>query len=100
MGKTVYLIYSLYVIVTAFMISCFCLVLFQCNPIKAFWSKPFLAPGSYTCQPFERILYFVNISNAVIDVIIFLVPIPTILKVQLRKKEKIIVVGLFLVGGM
>jgi hypothetical protein len=74
--------------------------MFQCNPIKAFWSKPFLAPGSYTCQPFERILYFVNISNAVIDVVIFLVPIPMIMKVQLRRKEKIIVVGLFLVGGM
>ncbi|KAF8244077.1 hypothetical protein K440DRAFT_663704 [Wilcoxina mikolae CBS 423.85] len=47
-----------------------------------------------------KTVYLIYSFNAVIDVIIFLVPIPMILKVQLRKKEKIIVVGLFLVGGI
>jgi len=98
--KTRYVVYVLYVIVTGFMVICFCLVCFQCTPVRAFWSKAILKPGSYKCLPLGHVLSFVNLSNAVIDVVILVVPIPVIMKIQLQRKEKIIVVLIFAVGGL
>lgn len=67
---------------------------FECRPIRAFWDLN--VPGK--CFDLVAFGYFTNITNLIIDMWIFVLPIPVILKLQITKNKKIGLCFLFSVG--
>lgn len=65
----------------------------QCRPIQALWGA---LDGE--CLNLVASGYFINISNLVSDMWIFLLPIPTILRLHTSKHRKISLCFLFSVG--
>lgn len=73
----------------------FCVSTFNCNPISAAWDLTAVNPR---CLP-KAPIWFTNASlNIITDFAIFLLPIPVIKKLNLPKRHKIGVVGVFAVG--
>ncbi|KAL6821978.1 WD40-repeat-containing domain protein [Trichoderma sp. SZMC 28015] len=66
---------------------------FGCRPIKAWWGE---AKGK--CINKEAFTYFTNVTNMVIDLWVFLMPIPVILGLQAAKEKRIILCLMFGVG--
>ena len=65
----------------------------ECRPIQAWWGA---TDGS--CVNQVAFGYFTNITNLASDMWIFLLPIPTILRLQISKQRKISLCFLFSVG--
>lgn len=79
-------------------ISAFFSNVFQCTPVSFFWDKE--QPGH--CIP--NALITIGMTNGVLsfvgDLIILCLPIPMILKLQIDKRRKIALVGMFMLGGL
>ncbi len=65
-----------------------------CVPIERFWNRTI--PGK--CMDLLSFSYFQNISNLVTDVIIFLLPVPLILRLQTSLQQKLALCGVFCIG--
>lgn len=90
------------IIYTAGFTVAFCIVsvlvtIFQCSPVNAAWE--FDIPGS-SCYPYVDFLYASAAIHVLTDIIICVMPLPYFWNLQLPKKQKIIVSGLFVVGGL
>lgn len=72
--------------------------IFLCRPISAAWDPDALFTEK--CLNVQAYLRGVTISNLLIDVIILCLPIYMVLKLQLPTRKKIVVSGIFLVGGL
>ncbi|KAL8858715.1 MAG: hypothetical protein Q9178_004803 [Gyalolechia marmorata] len=70
------------------------ILLFQCSPIQKSW-RP-LTPGH--CLPNEATFYGLAAVTIVFDVVIFLLPIPLLVKLNINVKKKIVLVCVFLLG--
>ena len=97
-GRTVNIVYILYVAVTLFGITSFLLYTFQCSPVRAFWSYGYTGPRK--CLSVLAVLYFNAIGNALLDVAILLLPMPDLLSIQINRRDKTVVIGIFAVGGI
>jgi hypothetical protein len=69
-------------------------LIFRCSPVQKSW-RP-LTPGS--CLPKVALYYALAAITILCDVIIFLMPIPPLLKAQINGRKKIGLVGLFALG--
>ncbi|KAL8708413.1 MAG: hypothetical protein Q9220_006703 [cf. Caloplaca sp. 1 TL-2023] len=69
-------------------------LIFQCSPVQRSW-KP-LTPG--TCLPNDATFYGLAAVTIFFDVVIFFLPIPLLLKLNINSKKKIALVCVFLLG--
>jgi hypothetical protein len=79
-------------------ISAFFSNVFQCTPVSYFWNKN--QPG--TCIP--NALITIGMTNGVLsfvgDLAILCLPLPMVWKLQIDKKRKLALIGMFLLGGL
>lgn len=73
------------------------LIIFQCNPMDAFWTKQFF---SQYCIDITKLLLGYELTNFFIDVLILCIPIGAVRKLNLPLLKKIAVTGIFLLGGL
>ena len=72
--------------------------IFLCRPISAAWDPNSLFTDK--CLDVQAYLKGVTVSNLLIDVIILCLPIYMVLRLQLPIRKKIVVSGIFMVGGL
>lgn len=80
---------------TAWCIVSVFLMVFQCNPIPAFWDKTILFQPGASCHP-EIYGPAATIGNIVTDFILLLLPIPVILRLKLHPGQKWLISGTYL----
>ncbi|OAG04340.1 uncharacterized protein CC84DRAFT_1120685, partial [Paraphaeosphaeria sporulosa] len=69
--------------------------IFACVPVQAFWTEQ---PGARCINKFA--MFFTNAGvNIFQDFLIFLLPIPVVQGLNLNKRQKIALIGIFAVGG-
>ncbi|KAK2735124.1 integral membrane protein [Colletotrichum kahawae] len=76
---------------------------FQCLPVSAFWlrfdANANLSPSDYECGVNVKTFFIANaIPNIITDVLLLLLPVPGIWSLQLRKPQKMALVGIFTLG--
>jgi hypothetical protein len=71
--------------------------LFQCKPVWAAWT---LQHGKATCLDFSEISIGSAVFNLLTEIAIFLLPMPTLVALDLEPRKKIRVIGLFGLGIM
>lgn len=69
-------------------------LIFQCSPIRKSWVP--LTKGK--CLPNDATFYGLATVTIFFDVIIFFLPIPLLLKLNINRKKKIALCGVFLLG--
>ncbi|KAF1351915.1 hypothetical protein BDV97DRAFT_135102 [Delphinella strobiligena] len=69
-----------------------------CRPIHYFWDE-FTAPDSGSCTNTNEFLLIAGIINMVIDIVILMIPVPPICKLQVRTADKLMLIGIFLLGS-
>ena len=89
-------VYTLIGIVTAYTIAYEFLSILQCSPVEKFW-KPALK-GS--CIGRMIPMMTLSVANAVIDVVILLIPLRVVLPLQMPARQKASLVLLFATGGL
>ena len=70
------------------------ILLFQCSPVRRSWRPS--TPGH--CLPNDATFYGLAAVTIVFDVVIFLLPIPLLVKLNINVKKKIVLVCVFLLG--
>lgn len=91
-------LYIFTAILVVFNMASFFIVVFSCNPPAMFWGD--VVPGGKCMTP-ESQLTFYNVNgilNIIIDLIIYLVPIPMVWAIRMPLKQKVGVVGIFALG--
>ncbi|KAI0468055.1 hypothetical protein F4859DRAFT_492504 [Xylaria cf. heliscus] len=86
-------------IVAAWGISFTFVLIFQCNPISTLWDK---FEFEYTPYCIQTLSFYmaVAITDLIIDIIIFALPIPYVLRLHLPLKQKLAVAGILLLGSI
>ncbi|KAI1118709.1 hypothetical protein F5Y14DRAFT_397364 [Nemania sp. NC0429] len=81
-------------------ISFFFATLFICYPIHYSWTSAYGSPEFEAhCYNPAAMFYASAISNLIVDVFILLIPTPMVWPLEMPRKQKIAVVGIFLLGG-
>lgn len=70
------------------------ILIFQCSPVRKSWYP--LTPG--TCLPNDATFYGLAAISIFFDVLIFFLPIPLLLSLNIEAKKKIVLCGVFLLG--
>jgi len=83
-----------FVIVALWSISQLLVVIFTCTPIHKFWLPE--TPG--TCIPNLPFWYVNAAGNIITDVIVFVLPLPAISRLNLRRGAKFGLIGVFCLG--
>ncbi|KAK4098619.1 hypothetical protein N658DRAFT_431713 [Parathielavia hyrcaniae] len=94
MGHMRTVIIAAFVFVALWSISQLLVVIFTCTPIHKFWLPE--TPG--TCIPNLPFWYYNAAGNIVTDVLIFVLPLPALTRLNLRKGQKLALVGVFCLG--
>lgn len=68
--------------------------IFNCTPIQKFW----LPATEGTCIPNLPFWYINAAGNIVTDVAIFVLPLPALSSLKLRKPQKLLLIGIFSLG--
>ena len=74
-------------------------IIFQCNPISTLWTK-FEHEFMPYCINTLDFYMAVAVSDLILDILIFLLPLPQIWKLQMPMRKKFAVAGIFLLGSM
>ncbi|KAI8944588.1 hypothetical protein F4801DRAFT_599516 [Xylaria longipes] len=82
--------------VGAWGVSVLLLTVLQCVPTRGFWDKAIEAACNVDSQKF---LFGISIPNILIDVALLALPIPYVIKLNVSKSQKRVLVSLFLLGG-
>ncbi|KAK4041454.1 hypothetical protein C8A01DRAFT_14814 [Parachaetomium inaequale] len=83
-----------FVVVALWSVSQLLVTIFNCTPIHKFWDPE--TPG--TCIPSLPFWYFNAAGNITTDVIIFVLPLPALCRLNLRKGQKLGLIGVFCLG--
>lgn len=75
----------------------FLLTVLQCVPTRGFWEKTIEATCNVDSQKF---LFGISIPNILIDLILLALPIPNVIRLNVSKNQKRVLVSLFLLGGL
>lgn len=65
-----------------------------CRPLPAYWDST--VKGK--CIDLVAFTYFTNITNLVTDVVIFLLPVPVIVRLHVTLARKLALLGVFMIG--
>lgn len=82
------------IIIMAWAISQILVVILSCNPVAKFWRADL--PGS--CIPNLPFWYINAAGNIATDLAIFIMPLPVLNKLQLRRKQKYFLIAIFSLG--
>ncbi|CAH0057509.1 unnamed protein product [Clonostachys solani] len=78
-----------------------CLLLFGCRPIRANWDPRLLIAGtSDQCVDSASIYIAIAVANIVSDVVLFTIPIPTVVRLKMPLAQKLGAVLIFAVGSL
>ena len=69
---------------------------FQCTPIDLVWRETF---GGRHCIPVIRNLVFA-VSSIILDVVVLVMPWPMVWQLKISKRQKWLVIGIFMLGAM
>ncbi|KAF2227996.1 hypothetical protein BDZ85DRAFT_277857 [Elsinoe ampelina] len=78
----------------AFMIYYCAIVIFACTPIHKFWDRQ--TPGK--CLPVPMVYYSPAVITIIVDIVLFLLPIPLVLPLRMNRRRKIGLIITFLLG--
>lgn len=83
-----------------YFIACYIAFLVCCRPVSYYWTQ-YTDPGGGECA-FNLYAFYISnaAANVTTDVIILLVPVPLVWKLQMRPNQKIMVCGIFMLGGL
>ena len=84
--------WTLFALVTMWLIALWLVVLLQCHPITGYWSL------TDACQPLKATTITTGVLDAVLDVAIFILPQPLLWKLQMPRGRKALISGVFLIG--
>ncbi|ERF72506.1 hypothetical protein EPUS_09033 [Endocarpon pusillum Z07020] len=81
--------------VIAWGVACILVAIFSCNPVNGFWDL------TIPSKCIETRMFFIgnSVPNIIMDVVILTLPMNKIWHLQMQFKQKLIVSGLFLLGG-
>jgi len=82
--------------VIAWGVACILVSIFSCNPVRGFWDLTI--PSK--CIETRKFFIGNSVPNIVMDVVILMLPMKKIWHLQMSFKQKLIVSGLFLLGGL
>ena len=72
-------------------------IFMHCVPLRGFWDKTVEAH----CGVDDRLFFLgTNTTHLLIDIVLLLMPIPYIRQLYISKAQKIILCGIFLLGGL
>lgn len=74
-------------------------VAFQCTPVSTIWNK-FEMEYTANCVQVHPFYLFLAISDLILDISIYFLPIPHVWQLQLPLRQKFAVGGIFLLGSM
>ena len=69
-------------------------LIFQCKPVQKSW----LPMTQGTCLPNDITFYALAAVTILCDVVVFLTPIPLLLRLRINRRKKIALIGIFLLG--
>ncbi|KAJ8130705.1 hypothetical protein O1611_g2929 [Lasiodiplodia mahajangana] len=91
---------ALMVLSGAWGVSFFFATLFNCFPISYAWTSPNGTPEFEAhCYDPNPMFYGSAVSNMIVDIFILLIPAPNVWKLNIPRKRKIAVLGIFLLGA-
>lgn len=70
----------------------------QCHPITAAWDPAFLF--SSQCINLEAYFWGISATNMILDVIILCMPLRVVWELELPTRQKCILSGIFIMGGL
>lgn len=70
--------------------------IWQCVPIAGAWNKSLGA----RCINSDRFWVAYAVMNVLTDIMVLVLPIPSVLQLQLKLREKLLLCGIFLMGGL
>ncbi|KAF3940493.1 hypothetical protein ABW19_dt0206463 [Dactylella cylindrospora] len=86
-------------LLAAWTISMTGIIVFQCTPVSAFWKEIRLIDNRTGCLPNEVDLVLLHgILSVVLDLLVLLLPIPTVVRLSLPLKQKIGLIAMFSLG--
>lgn len=98
-GRTMRLIiYATSTFTVLFCVASVCVTIFQCSPVHASWD--FDLPGAKCSFPYINFLYVSAAVNVATDIIVCTMPLPYFWRLQMPRKQKLIVCMLFFLGGV
>ena len=71
--------------------------IFECVPVQAEWDKSI---RNARCQRIRELALGSGISNLILDVMFLLLPVPMVWQLQVSKRIKVSLTGIFLLGGL
>lgn len=92
-------IFTVIGIVTGYVTILAFLLLFGCRPIRAAWDSELLAAGG-GCVDMAVLYMAIAVANIVSDVLLFVIPIPTIVRLKMPLVQKIGAGIMFAIGSM
>lgn len=69
----------------------------ECVPLQAIWDKSIRDPK---CQNVRASALGTGIANMILDIMFLIIPLPMIWKLQVTKRVKISLTGIFLLGAL
>lgn len=81
-----------------FFIICIGVVVGQCTPLQKAWDLSRYIPGS--CIDTTAFFYFTSIFGIILDIWILMIPLPTLKHLQISKRSRHVLYGLFGAGGL
>jgi len=81
---------------TLYSIIALCLIVFECSPIRKAWNP--LLPGH--CIDIIHLGVSSGLVAIAYDAILLVLPIPMVLQLQLAKKLKLAIIGIFMTGTL
>ncbi len=91
-------LYATMAYVTLWMLAVIPLTIFQCTPIKAFWSRTRMPPGSWTCVDAFAAQIAMSVLNVIGDLAVLLLPSLALYNLKMSSSRKVAVAAIFLVG--
>ncbi|EWC48951.1 hypothetical protein DRE_00256 [Drechslerella stenobrocha 248] len=86
-------------LLTSWVIGMSGLIIFQCHPVSNFWMEIKLTEYRTGCLPNEADWVLIHgIISVVLDIIVLILPIPTVLQLGLPTKQKIGLIAMFSLG--
>ena len=88
-------VYGMGIVVALWWVTCQCITVFECTPIHFFWTG---TPSTGHCVHIRA--YFIGqaIPNIITDLLIMALPLPPIWKLNLPRRQKFALSGVFLLG--
>ncbi|KAF1965814.1 hypothetical protein BU23DRAFT_397271, partial [Bimuria novae-zelandiae CBS 107.79] len=91
-----YFCYFMLAFTAAWAVTTFCMTLFQCSPVEAFWRATDYPNAE--CMSFTTVFFPTGFFNVASDFLIFLWPAKDLAKVQIPVKQRIILIATFSLG--